>query len=83
MTVCRRPDLVLTYSPRYYKLAQKKESSLRLPITVLAIMVAHWDVLATATMLLLTLASLLLATRMIWHGLVALYYNWTVLLGLS
>ena len=72
---------MLSYSPRYYKLAKRRESRYAPLTTVLAIMVAHSAALATVLTLLVTLALLLLAMLIARSGLVALYWNWKVLLA--
>lgn len=80
MSVCRRPDLALWYTPRLAKQQARKEYSLRLPTTVLAIMAAYWDAAVQATIAVLTIALLLLGILIAMNGLVALLSNWQILL---
>lgn len=67
---------MLTISPSLSRKAARSERR----TMVLATMVALWDVVAMATTVLLILASLLLVLLITVHSLVALYYNWRILL---
>lgn len=73
----------LYYSPYQYKLALKRQRRLRLLTTVTHITARLWDVLATVGILVMTLLSLLWATLLVAHGLVAVYYNWRILTGVG